>query len=317
MNSIKVNERVFKKILTTLKDCVAKDSARPALQYIRLEIKTDRIVGYSLDGYRSGRIIIPCKEPNEEEFVAYIKAIPFKTSASEMKDVLISSDGVNTTVEFEQAVGNIRYSFSHPDLWEVDMEEIWEDAKRHDREIGVNATYLSRAFKTLAEAGDDHRNRLAILETKRSRVEAFCISAQAEGGIQLDQLVLPIRTSFSENPIEDEKTAKLVKLINENPSLPVVPLVYSEVVCDDGYSYWVGSWCDCDVDEYVCIDKCGENRFYTRGDQDEIEEYFAEKIIDENESLPDEDVEKLAHEQAEALPWKKAILVYVGTPEVE
>lgn len=317
MNSIKINERIFKKILITLRDCVAKDNARPALQYIRLEIKADRIVGYSLDGYRSGRIVIPCKESNKEEFVAYIKAIPFKTSASEMKDVLISSDGANTTVEFEQAVGNIRYSFSHPDLWKVDMEEIWGNAKRHDREIGVNATYLSRAFKTLAEAGDDHRNRLAILETKRSRVEAFCISAQAEGGIQLDQLVLPIRTSLSENPIEDEKTARLVKLINENPSLPVVPLVYSEVVCGDGYSYWVGSWCDCDVDEYVCIDKYGENRFYTRGDQDEIEEYFVEKIIDENESLPDEDVEKLAHEQAEALPWKKAILVYVGTPEVE
>lgn len=317
MNSIKVNERVFKKILTTLKDCVAKDSARPALQYIRLEIKTDRIVGYSLDGYRSGRIIIPCKEPNEEEFVAYIKAIPFKTSASEMKDVLISSDGVNTTVEFEQAVGNIRYSFSHPDLWKVDMEEIWEDAKRHDREIGVNATYLSRAFKTLAEAGDDRRNRLAILETKRSRVEAFCISAQAEGGIQLDQLVLPIRTSFSENPIEDEKTAKLVKLINENPSLPVVPFVYNEVVADDDYGYWIGSWGDCDVNEYVVIEKYGDTRFYTRGDQDEIEEYFVEKILDKDENLPDEDVEKLAHEQAEALPWKKAILVYIELPEVE
>lgn len=317
MNNIKINERIFKKILITLKDCVAKDNARPALQYIRLEIKADKIVGYSLDGYRSGRIIIPCKEPNKEEFVAYIKAVPFKTSAGEMNDVIISSDGANTTVEFEQPIGKIRYQFQHPDLWKVDMEEIWENAKRHDREIGVNATYLSRAFKTLAEAGDDHRNRLAILETKRSRVEAFCISAQAEGGIQLDQLVLPIRTSFSENPIEDEKTAKLVKLINENPSLPVVPLVYSEVVADDGYAYWIGSWGDCYVDEYVCVEKYGENRFYTRGDQDEIEEYFAEEILYKDKSLSDEQVEKMAHEQAEALPWKKAILVYVGTPEVE
>lgn len=196
------------------------------------------------------------------------------------------------------------------------MEEIWGNAKRHDREIGVNATYLSRAFKTLAEAGDDYKNRLAILESKRSRTEAFCISAKAEGGIQLAQLVLPVRVSFEENPIENEKTAKLVKLINENPSLPVVPFVDNEVVSDD-CGYWMGSWRDCDVDEYVCIDKYGENHFYTRGDQDEIEEYFVEKIIDENESLPDEDVEKLAHEQAEALPWKKAILVYVGTPEVE
>lgn len=292
MNNIKINERIFKKILITLKDCVAKDNARPALQYIRLEIKEDKIVGYSLDGYRSGRIIIPCKEPNKEEFVAYIKAVPFKTSAGEMNDVIISSDGANTTVEFEQPIGKIRYQFQHPYLWKVDMEEIWENAKRHDREIGVNATYLSR-------------------------VEAFCISAQAEGGIQLDQLVLPIRTSFSENPIEDEKTAKLVKLINENPSLPVVPLVYSEVVADDGYAYWIGSWGDCYVDEYVCVEKYGENRFYTRGDQDEIEEYFAEEILYKDKSLSDEQVEKMAHEQAEALPWKKAILVYVGTPEVE
>ena len=115
----------------------------------------------------------------------------------------------------------------------------------------------------------------------------------------------------------NDKTAKLLKLISENPTLPVVPIVYSEVVGDDGYGYWLGSWGDCYVDEYVCIDKYGENHFYTRGDQDEIEEYFAEKILEENESLSDEDVERLAHEQAEALPWKKAILVYVTTPEVE
>lgn len=116
----------------------------------------------------------------------------------------------------------------------------------------------------------------------------------------------------------NDKTAKLLKLISENPTLPVVPLVYSEVVADDGYVYWLGSWGDCDVDEYVCVDTYyGENHFYTRGDQDELEEYFAEKISDENEGLSDEDVERLAHEQAEALPWKKAIFVYVTTPEVE
>ena len=116
----------------------------------------------------------------------------------------------------------------------------------------------------------------------------------------------------------NDKTAKLLKLISENPTLPVVPLVYGEVVGDDGYIYWLGSWGNCDVDEYVCIDTYrGENHFYTRGDQDELEEYFAEKILEENESLSDEDVERLAHEQAEALPWKRAILVYVTTPEVE
>lgn len=115
----------------------------------------------------------------------------------------------------------------------------------------------------------------------------------------------------------NDKTAKLLRLISENPTLPVVPFVYNEVVADDDYGYWIGSWGDCYVDEYVCIEKYGENRFYARGDQDEIEEYFAEEISYKNKSLSDEQVEKMAHEQAEALPWKKAILVYVGTPEVE
>lgn len=37
-----------------------------------------------------------------------------------------------------------------------------------------------------------------------------------------------------------------------------------EVVCDDGYSFWVVSRDDCDVDGYVCIDRRSEKLLYTR-----------------------------------------------------
>lgn len=115
----------------------------------------------------------------------------------------------------------------------------------------------------------------------------------------------------------NENTEKLLRLISENPSLPVVPMVYSEVVADDGYNYWLGSWGDCYVDEYIQIELYGEGRFLTKGDQGEIEEYFADKIIDgDGKYMSDEEVERLAHEQAEALPWKKAIIVYIGLQEV-
>lgn len=115
----------------------------------------------------------------------------------------------------------------------------------------------------------------------------------------------------------NERTAKLLRLIKENPSLPVVPMVYSEVVADDGYSHWLGSWGDCYVDEYVQIELYGESKFCTKGDEGEIEEYFADKIIDgDGKYMSDEEVERLAHEQAEALPWKKAIIVYIGLPKV-
>lgn len=37
------------------------------------------------------------------------------------------------------------------------------------------------------------------------------------------------------------KTEELLKLIKENPDLPIVPMVDSEVVQDD-FGYWLGAW---------------------------------------------------------------------------
>lgn len=116
----------------------------------------------------------------------------------------------------------------------------------------------------------------------------------------------------------NEKTAKLLDLIKENPALPIVPMVYSEVVADSEYSSWLGSWGDCYVDEYVEIELYGENRFITKGEQGEIEECFTDKIIEgDGKYLSDDEIERLAHEQAEDLPWKKAIIVYVDLPDME
>ena len=192
MNSITISEGVFKTILLTLKDGVAKDNYRPELQYIRLDVKSDRIIGYSLDGYRAGRIIIPCKEPNKSEFTAYIKPVPFKNSKTGDRTVTITLDNLLATVEFEQDIGVICYSFEQPEAWQLKMESLWDNAKKHDRGIGVNAYYLSRACAALVAAGCD-KNNLSVLESKESKLEPFCIRADDAGGIQLDQLILPIR----------------------------------------------------------------------------------------------------------------------------
>lgn len=109
-------------------------------------------------------------------------------------------------------------------------------------------------------------------------------------------------------------TKELLRLAQENPDLPIVPMVDSEVVCDDGYCYWQGRFGRCEVTEWVCVTMWGDPRFFTRDEQDYIEEYFADKIIDEDESdLSDEQIERMAHEMAEALDWTKAIVVWIGT----
>lgn len=113
------------------------------------------------------------------------------------------------------------------------------------------------------------------------------------------------------------KTQEFLELVKQNPDLPIVPMVDSEIVADDGYAWWLGSFGCASVGEYVSIKMYGENRFFTKDEQDEIEEYFADNLADERDyDLHEGEIEKLVHEQAENLPWVKAIIVYIKLPEV-
>lgn len=116
----------------------------------------------------------------------------------------------------------------------------------------------------------------------------------------------------------ESKTERLLRLAKENPTLPIVPMVNSEVCNDDSYSYWLGEFDYAVVDEYVCVSvgKYGDSRFYTKVGQEEIEELFADEILNETD-ITEEEAVRIAHEKAENLPWKKAIIVYIELPEVE
>lgn len=114
------------------------------------------------------------------------------------------------------------------------------------------------------------------------------------------------------------KTEKFLRLVKENPDLPIIPMVDSAVVADDDYCSWLGSFGDCRVDSYVYFTYYGEERFFTRDcDEDVLQEYFEEQIADE---LGADDIyeyiEKLARKKIEKLPWVKAIIVDIDLPEV-
>lgn len=70
-----------------------------------------------------------------------------------------------------------------------------------------------------------------------------------------------------------DKQAKLFALMAAHPELPVVPMVDSDIVADDGCMRWLGSWGDSDVREYVL----GNERVCFR-DDDDIEGALAEVI---------------------------------------
>jgi hypothetical protein len=104
-----------------------------------------------------------------------------------------------------------------------------------------------------------------------------------------------------------ENTAELIRLIKENPDLPILPMVAYEVVAEDSNSYWGGSWGKANVGKYLVA---GERIAYKDDDPDElIEEMTAPEKF---EKMTDEEILR-AYEE---LPWIEAIIVHIELPEV-
>lgn len=104
---------------------------------------------------------------------------------------------------------------------------------------------------------------------------------------------------------------ELFKLAQKNPELPIVPMVDSDIVADDGYSRWLGCW----GSSYIGFYLVGEERIHFREDDDfeEIEKALTDGAIN------CEDFEAMTDAEAEAayasLPWIKAIIVNIDLPD--
>lgn len=101
---------------------------------------------------------------------------------------------------------------------------------------------------------------------------------------------------------------KLIKLITENPDLPVIPFVAMDVAAYDDYYRWVASFGECRVSDFYISDE----RVYTDMDDlinDIIEnEYFLSE-------KSDDEIMELAENQAHKL-MSKAIIVNINPPDM-
>lgn len=103
-----------------------------------------------------------------------------------------------------------------------------------------------------------------------------------------------------------ENLEKLFRLIKENPDLPILPMVDSEIVAEDGYSRWTASWGSAEVGEYVI----GNERVWIKGEDDE-ESVLEDFCVRDLYSMTFEQI----NEEYEKLPWIKAIIVNIDLPE--
>ncbi len=104
----------------------------------------------------------------------------------------------------------------------------------------------------------------------------------------------------------------LVQLMKDNPDLPVIPMVDTEVVAGDEFGYWMASFGKCEVREFAIDDWYGDGIVRYR-DEYGAEDGLIEAIAECKYDGTDEDYEK-AKEEAEKL-WTKAIIVKIELPE--
>ena len=108
------------------------------------------------------------------------------------------------------------------------------------------------------------------------------------------------------------QTDELKKLITEHPDLPIVVIVSSDVVADDGYAWWyapdirftMGEILDCEQDindekTYIDRDDFEEDLAYILGDSGDYDE------------TTDEEFDKIVQEELKKYEpyWKKVIQI--------
>lgn len=113
----------------------------------------------------------------------------------------------------------------------------------------------------------------------------------------------------------------LINLLKQNPDVPIMANVYSEVVQDDGWAFWYG-----DVKEesyYVDSLWAGKRKIWSLDDALDDMMIFFEFEFPEDLTVDvfssDEEISKW-NEKAEklirSLPWKKYIVLNVDTPDI-
>lgn len=100
----------------------------------------------------------------------------------------------------------------------------------------------------------------------------------------------------------NENGQKLLKLIKENPDLPIVPMVAGDVVPDDSVDNWLGHWGRAEVTEYIL----GEERVWFKSD--DAEDILSDILDYEAWAAMTDEEEKAAFN---SLDWIKCIVVYI------
>ena len=124
--------------------------------------------------------------------------------------------------------------------------------------------------------------------------------------------------------MRNKATEKLLALAAQHPELPIMALVDSEVVGNDYFNTWWGDVFAVSIEE-LWIDPNEGGKTWTKdealGDVFDFADYNSEYLGDRYDDyemvldMDDRDAEKVIKEWINEIPWKKCIVLHVGTPD--
>lgn len=120
----------------------------------------------------------------------------------------------------------------------------------------------------------------------------------------------------TEMEIQNKNVQTLLKLIKENPGLRILPMVDYEIVADDTFTSWAGSFGNSELD-YIWDN--GERIYFKSDDEEQLIEDEMDNIdssaqvLHENHPLW-QPLEKRAKERVDQYQWEKVIVVWIGLP---
>lgn len=108
--------------------------------------------------------------------------------------------------------------------------------------------------------------------------------------------------------INKENVNTLSQLIKENPELPILPLVATEAVRDDSFSYWMAKWGGAKIDKYWCDD---ERVYLYNEDFETLVDEWIDANYEDYPNFTDEELQKKAENVINSYEWVEAIIVYI------
>lgn len=103
------------------------------------------------------------------------------------------------------------------------------------------------------------------------------------------------------------KVLELMKLVEENPTLKVIPIVDSDVVAGDDFQWWTGEFGNPSIDEIYIKDE--ETYLRSQSEEQLVEEIAA--TMEFTKDVHEKFAIKQAEKEVSGFPWEKVITIKI------